>query len=71
MLAKELIKTLLLLITVFAVVSPVVAVPVVARVTVEVPSLEVVLAIAVTSFNYEELINYRIITLKSKMGFSI
>ena len=62
MLAKELIKTLLLLITVFAVVSPVVAVPVVARVTVEVPSLEVVLAIAVTSFNYKELIDYRIIT---------
>ena len=62
MLAKELIKTLLLLITVFAVVSPVVAVPVVARVTVEVPSLEVVLAIFVTSFNYKELINYRIIT---------
>ena len=62
MLAKELIKTLLLLITVFAVVSPVVAVPVVARVTVEVPSLEVVLAIAVTSFNYKELINYTIIT---------
>ena len=62
MLAKELIKTLLLLITVFAVVSPVVAVPVVARVTVEVPSLEVVLAIAVTSFNYKELIDYTIIT---------
>ena len=62
MLAKELTKTLLLLMTVFAVVSPVVAVPVVARVTVEVPSLEVVLAIFVTSFNYKELINYRIIT---------
>ena len=62
MLAKELIKTLLLLITVFAVVSPVVAVPVVARVTVEVPSLEVVLAMAVTSFNYKELIDYTIIT---------
>ena len=51
MLANELTKTLLLLMTVFAVVSPVVVVPVVARVTVEVPSLEVVLAIAVTSFN--------------------
>ena len=62
MLAKELIKTLLLLITVFAVVSPVVAVPVVARVTVEVPSLEVVLAMAVTSFNYKELIDYTIVT---------
>ena len=62
MLAKELMKTLLLLMTVFAVVRPVVAVPVVARVTVEVPSLEVVLAIFVTSFNYKELINYRIIT---------
>ena len=62
MLAKELTKTLLLLITVFAVVSPVVAVPVVARVTVEVPSLEVVLAMAVTSFNYKELIDYTIIT---------
>ena len=49
MLAKELIKTLLLLITVFAVVTPVAVVE--ARVTVEVPSLAVVLAIFVTSFN--------------------
>ena len=62
MLAKELTKTRLLLMTVFAVVSPVVVVPVVARVTVEVPSLDVVLAIAVTCFNYKELIDYRIIT---------
>ena len=50
MLANELIKFLLLLMTVFAVVRPVVVVPVVARVTVEVPSLDVVLAIAVISF---------------------
>ena len=56
MLAKELTKTLLLLMTVFAVVSPVVAVPVVARVTVEVPSLDVVLAIAVTSFSCKRVI---------------
>ena len=49
MLAKELMKTLLLLITVFAVVTPVAVVE--ARVTVEVPSLAVVLAIFVTSFN--------------------
>jgi len=52
MLANELIKFLLLLMTVFAVVRPVVVVPVVARVTVEVPSLDVVLAIAVISFTY-------------------
>ena len=50
MLAKELIKTLLLLMTVFAVVAPVVVVSIV---TVEVPSLAVVLAILVTSFNYK------------------
>ena len=49
MLAKELMKTLLLLMTVFAVVTPVAVVE--ARVTVEVPSLAVVLAIFVTSFN--------------------
>ena len=50
MLANELIKFLLLLTTVFAVVRPVTVVNVVARVTVEVPSLDVVLAIAVISF---------------------
>ena len=55
MLANELIKFLLLLMTVFAVVRPVVVVPVVARVTVEVPSLDVVLAIAVISFTYTEV----------------
>ena len=54
MLAKELIKTLLLLITVFAVVTPVAVVE--ARVTVEVPSLAVVLAIFVTSFNCKRAI---------------
>ena len=61
MLAKELTKTLLLLMTVFAVVSPVVAVPVVARVTVEVPSLDVVLAIAVTSFNCKRVVKSQLI----------
>ena len=55
MLANELIKFLLLLTTVFAVVRPVTVVNVVARVTVEVPSLDVVLAIAVISFTYTEV----------------
>ena len=65
MLAKELTKTLLLLMTVFAVVSPVVAVPVVARVTVEVPSLDVVLAIAVTSFNCKRVMISQLIDFTS------
>ena len=67
MLAKELMKTLLLLMTVFAVVRPVVAVPVVARVTVEVPSLAVVLAIFVTSFNCKRAMKSQL-TIITHMG---
>ena len=56
MLANELTKTLLLLMTVFAVVAPVVVVSIV---TVEVPSLDVVLAMAVTSFSCKKEIDYK------------